>query len=93
ASFTSYKVAGSFSNNVYSAGLDYRVTPALDLNTGVWYTTDRNDSHNHSLLAAIGADYSLSKRTGLYAQVGVVNNHGAMNTGLGITGGALYGLP
>jgi len=93
ASFTSYKVAGSFSNNVYSAGLDYRVTPALDLNTGAWYTTDRNDSHNHSLLAAVGADYSLSKRTGLYAQVGVVNNHGAMNTGLGITGGALFGLP
>lgn len=93
ASFTSYKVAGSFSNNVYSAGLDYRVTPALDLNTGAWYTIDRNDSHNHSLLAAIGADYSLSKRTGLYAQVGVVNNHGAMNTGLGITGGALFGLP
>ena len=93
ASFTSYKVAGSFSNNVYSAGLDYRVTPALDLNTGAWYTIDRNDSHNHSLLAAVGADYSLSKRTGLYAQVGVVNNHGAMNTGLGITGGALFGLP
>ncbi|WP_175855306.1 porin [Burkholderia anthina] len=91
--FTSYKVAGSFSSNVFSGGVECRVTPALDLNGGVWFTSDRNDAHNHSILGAIGADYSLSKRTGLYAQVGVVNNHGAMNTGLGISGNALFGLP
>ncbi|WP_179401313.1 porin [Burkholderia guangdongensis] len=91
AAFASYKVAGSFSNNVYSGGLDYQATSALDLNGGAWYTTDRNDTHNHSLMASVGADYSLSKRTGLYAQVGVVNNHGAMDSGLAINGGALFG--
>ncbi|HDR9470168.1 porin [Burkholderia multivorans] len=90
ASFASYKVGGSFSNNVYGGGLDYQATPAVDLNGGVWYTSDRNDTANHSLLAALGASYSLSKATSLYAQVAMVDNHGAMNTGLGINN-ALYG--
>lgn len=90
ASFSSYKVAGSFSNNVYGGGLEYYVTPALDLTSGVWYTTDRNDSSNHSILGSIGTQYSLSKATSLYTQIGVVNNHGAMNTGLSING-ALFG--
>lgn len=92
ASFTSYKVAGSFSNNVYNGGLDYQASPALDLNGGVWFTSDRNDTKNHSILAALGAVYSLSKETQLYAQAGVVNNHGAMNTGFGLSDNTLYGL-
>jgi len=75
---------------VYGGGLDYQATPAVDLNGGVWYTSDRNDTANHSLLAAVGASYSLSKATSLYAQVAMVDNHGAMNTGLGINN-ALYG--
>ncbi|RQS65040.1 porin [Burkholderia sp. Bp8963] len=91
ASFTSYKVGGSFSNNVYGGGLDYQATPAVDLNGGVWVTSDRNDTHNHSVLAALGTTYSLSKATALYAQVAMVNNHGAMNTGLGINN-ALFGV-
>ncbi|AJY11483.1 porin [Burkholderia dolosa] len=91
ASFASYKVGGSFSNNVYGGGLDYQATPAVDLNSGVWFTRDRNDTANHSLLAALGATYSLSKATALYAQVAMVDNHGAMNTGLGITN-ALYAV-
>lgn len=90
ASFSSYKVAGSFSNNVYGGGAEYYVTSALNLNGGVWYTTDRNDTSNHSILGAIGTQYSLSKATSLYSQIGVVNNHGAMNTGLSING-ALFG--
>nr|WP_245643934.1 porin [Paraburkholderia oxyphila] len=89
-SFVNYKVAGSFNNNVYGGGLDYHVTPALDLNGGVWVTSDRNHTANHSVMGALGADYSLSKRTMLYAQAGAVNNHGAMNTGISING-ALYG--
>ncbi len=66
-------------------------TPAVDLNGGVWVTSDRNDTGNHSVLAALGATYSLSKATALYAQVAMVDNHGAMNTGLGINN-ALYGV-
>lgn len=91
ASFTSYKVAGSFSSNVYGGGLDYFVLPQLDLNGGVWFTSDRNDTSNHSVLGSVGAEYLLSRATTLYGQVGVVNNHGKMNTGVSING-ALYGV-
>lgn len=93
ASFTSYKVAGSFSNNVYSGGLDYQANPALDLNGGVWFTSDRNNTQNHSLMTAVGAVYSLSKATQLYGQVAMVDNHGAMNTGFGLSDNTLFGLP
>ncbi|MEX3960405.1 porin [Trinickia sp. EG282A] len=41
--------------------------------------------------SASQARYFLSKRTTVYGQVGVVNNHGAMNTGLSIDG-ALNGV-
>jgi predicted porin len=91
AQFVNYKVAQSFDTNIYSAGLDSYVTPQLDLNGGVYYSSDRNHTANHSIMGAIGASYNLSKRTALYAQMGVVNNHGAMNTGLSING-ALTGV-
>jgi predicted porin len=90
ASFASYKVAGSFSSNVYGGGADYYLTPSVDVDGGVWYTTDRNNSSNHSILGAIGVQYLLSRSTSTYAQLGIVNNHGAMNTGLSINS-ALYG--
>jgi predicted porin len=92
ASFVNYKVAGSFNNNVYGGGLDWYVLPTLDVNGGVWVTSDRNRTANHSVLAALGTNYLLSKATTVYAQAGVVNNHGAMNTGLSMTG-ALYEVP
>lgn len=96
ASFASYKVAGGFSSNVYGGGLDYFVLPQFDVNGGAWFTSDRNDTGNHSILAAIGANYLLSRATTLYAQLGVVDNHGAMNTGLDVDGravdSALYGV-
>ncbi|RKE36433.1 putative porin [Paraburkholderia sp. BL23I1N1] len=84
ASFVNYKVAHSFNANVYGGGAKYQITPFVDVNGGVWYTSDRNDTSNHSVLAAVGTDYYASKRTSLYAQVAVVNNHGAMNTGLAV---------
>jgi predicted porin len=93
ASFVNYKVAGSFNNNVYSGGLDYQPRPDIDLNGGVWVTSDRNKTVNHSLLASVGAQYFLSKNTALYAQVAVVNNHGAMDTGLSVSSlSQLYGV-
>ncbi|WP_091784532.1 porin [Paraburkholderia steynii] len=90
-SFVNYKVAGSFNNNVYGGGVSWYVMPTLDLNGGVWVTSDRNQSSNRSTLVAFGANYLLSKATSLYGQVGVVNNHGKMNTGLSLSG-ALYGV-
>jgi predicted porin len=64
------------------------VTPFWSVNAGTWYTRNGNDSNDHSILSAVGAQYSLSKRTTLYGQVGFVNNHGKMNTGF-IAGPAL----
>jgi predicted porin len=92
ASFAKYKVAGAFNANVYGGGLDYLPLPAFEINGGVWVTGDRNDTANHSVMAAVGTNYYLSKATTLYAQVGIVSNHGAMNTGLSINSG-LYGAP
>ncbi|KGX30312.1 porin [Burkholderia pseudomallei] len=85
-SFVNYKVAGAFNNNIYSAGFDYQPLPQLDINGGVWITTDRNQTKNNSLMAALGTQYFLSKATTLYLQAGAANNRGAMNTGLSING-------
>ncbi|CAB3788512.1 Outer membrane porin protein 32 [Paraburkholderia caffeinitolerans] len=85
ASFVNYKVAGAFNSNVYGGGVDYTGFAQFDLNGGVWYTSDRNDTSNHSLMGAAGVNYLLSKRTTLYGQFAVVNNHGAMNTGFSVS--------
>jgi len=84
ASFVNYKVAGGFNSYVYDAGLDFLALPDLDFNGGVWYVSDRNQTTNHSVMGALGTQYFLSRRTTLYGQVAVVNNHGAMNTGLSV---------
>ena len=89
AAFVLYKVAGSFDNRVYSGGLSYAVTPGLVVDAGVYVTRDGNNSNNHSVMASSGLQYFLSKRTTVYGQLGVVNNHGAMDTGLSINN-ALY---
>jgi predicted porin len=88
-SFVNYKVSGSFNNNVYGGGLDYHVTPAFDVNGGVWVTSDRNHTANHSVMGAVGATYLVSKRTWLYVEAGAVNNQGLMNTGISINGATL----
>lgn len=92
AAFINYKVAGSFNNNVYSGGIEYRASSILSLNAGIDYSSDRDDTDNHSLMTAIGVQYNLSYRTMLYAQGVVVDNHGAMDTGISITG-AMFGAP
>ncbi|WP_281362420.1 porin [Pararobbsia alpina] len=84
ASVVNYKVAGELNNYVYGAGLDYTWLPKWDLNGGVWFTSDRSDTTNHSLMAALGTEYYLSPETSLYAQIGLVDNHGAETTGLAI---------
>ncbi|MCP3713204.1 porin [Paraburkholderia sp. CNPSo 3274] len=88
ASFTDYKMAGTgVDNDIWNAGFDYWATPALDLNAGVWYTVNRKDTNSKSLMGAAGGSYSLSKRTALYTQVGVINNKGNQNFGLEIGNG------
>lgn len=90
AAYTLEKSAGSFDNRVYSGGARYQFTPAVSADAGVWYTSDGNDTNNHSIMAATGITYSLSKATLLYGQLGYVDNHGLMHVGLS-TNGALLG--
>ncbi|WP_321916152.1 MULTISPECIES: porin [unclassified Paraburkholderia] len=85
-----FSISGSYSNgsnpahrnmvnlDLYSLGLGYRFTPAFRITSGAYYITDKNHSANNSLEVAAGAEYSLSKQTLVYAQVGWVNNHGEM---------------
>jgi predicted porin len=99
-SFTNYKapmttlngLVGGGDHDVWNLGFSYFVTPELNVNSGVWYLRDPHDSSTHGLLAVLGTQYSLSKRTSLYAQVGVTNNRGRSTLGLDVDG-ALQGAP
>lgn len=86
ASVTNLKVAGSFNNYIYAGGFEIVPTPTVTLSAGVQYTLDKNHTANHSILSSAGIEYALSKSTFAYTQLAVVNNHGAMNTGIAISG-------
>lgn len=60
---------------LFWVGGNYQVTPALQLNTGV-YRAKRNNGGGSATLLAVGTDYYLSKRTMLYTTVGTVRNGG-----------------
>jgi predicted porin len=66
--------------DLYSVGLGYRFTPAFQVTSGLYYLKDRNNSANKSTEIAAGAEYSLSKATLVYAQVGYVKNKGDATT-------------
>ncbi len=65
--------------DMISGGLGYRFNPAFEVTSGIYYLKDQNHSANKSTEYVLAADYSLSKRTLLYAQVGYVDNKGVMN--------------
>ncbi|CAB3774199.1 porin [Burkholderia sp. MSh2] len=92
ATFTKVKIAGALNDNVYTTGFEYVATPGVIVNGNVSYSSDRNHTYNHSILAGMGLEYGMSKRTWLYAQAALVDNHGAMNTGIAISG-SLYAPP
>lgn len=88
--FHGFSVSGSCSNgknpansnhvdfDLWSVGLGYRLNPAFEITSGFYYLKDENNSANHSSEFVVGTDYSLSKRTLAYAQVGYVKNDGDM---------------
>jgi predicted porin len=94
-----FSVSSSYSNgknpahtnlvdlDLVSLGLGYRFTPAFEVTSGVYYLHDRNNSANKATEFALGAEYSLSKTTLVYAQVGHVNNQGDMTMSID------YGAP
>lgn len=94
-----FSVSGSYSNgrnpsnsnqvdlDMISGGLAYQFTPAFSMSSAVYFLKDRNNSANESVAYSLSADYSLSKATMVYANVGYVNNRGTMNQSL------VYGQP
>ncbi|MFP3646440.1 porin [Paraburkholderia sp. SIMBA_054] len=68
-----------FNLEMFSGGLGYRFSPLFKVTSGFYYLHDRNVGANHSAEYAVGAEYSVSKRTLAYAQVGYVDNHGNMS--------------
>jgi predicted porin len=90
---TSYSVGKNPANSAHvnyemvSAGLGYRFTPAFRVTSGFYYLKDRNNSANHSDEFAVGAEYSLSRSTLGYVQIGYVNNNGTLNQTI------VYGQP
>ncbi|WP_254224004.1 porin [Burkholderia multivorans] len=95
--FTKYRNpssdAGLANVNVYTAGAEWDVNSVVILNAAVYASRDRNVTANKSMLYAAGAQYLLSKRTTLYAQVGVVDNKGAMDTTLAANAAASLSPP
>jgi predicted porin len=78
-------VSGDF--DMWTGGIGYRFSPALNFTSGVYYLKDNRNNANQSTAYAIGADYNISRRTQVYAQAGYVSNRGQMNQEL------IYGTP
>jgi predicted porin len=87
ANFTTYNVQNSYNAYVYSAGLNYSLTPAVILNGSAYEIRDENNPNNHALLLSSSLQYLLSKATIVYGQIGSVNNHGAMRFGISVNNG------
>ncbi|WP_028214945.1 porin [Paraburkholderia mimosarum] len=73
--------------DMWTGGIGYRFSPALNFTSGIYYLKDNKHNQNQSTAYAIGGDYSISKRTLVYAQAGYVSNRGQMNQEL------IYGTP
>ncbi|CAG9268263.1 MULTISPECIES: porin [Burkholderia] len=80
------EVPGNPNYMTYAGGLSWNPSASILLDCGVYYSKDRSASGSHSLMYSGGAMYSLSRRTSLYAQVALVNNHGGMGTGVAANG-------
>ncbi|MHA7683873.1 porin [Cupriavidus sp. PET2-C1] len=77
-------------SNVYWAGAQYKFTPAFQL-TGAAYYTDMKNSGADSWMYVLSGDYSLSKRTDAYVNIGYVKNKSGSTLGLNGAGTALPG--
>lgn len=76
---------GNQGSNLYWAGLQYQLTSALSMAAAAYYQDFKNTGSDPWLFSAL-LDYTLSKRTDLYAAVGYTKNKG--NSSLGLSAGA-----
>ncbi|SOE71014.1 Outer membrane protein (porin) [Burkholderia sp. D7] len=106
--FDRFKFAIDFSNfknpvkgtsdNFYTGEITYNLTYSWFLVASYIRLADRANSNRDASLYKVGADYSLSKRTALYADVGYVKNNSSGTLGIqnstpvGVTGKNQLGL-
>jgi len=67
----------SGSVDMFSLGFGYKVSTAVNLTSGYYDLKDQANTSNHATMFVVGADYVLSTRTKLYADVASVNNVGS----------------
>ncbi|ABE36197.1 gram-negative porin family protein [Paraburkholderia xenovorans LB400] len=79
--------------NVFGAGAEWQITPAVALTAIAYASQDTNVRANKSMLYRVGAQYFLSKRTTLYGQVGLVHNDADMNTTLAVNAPTSFAPP
>ncbi len=82
---TASATAATTRTNVYWLGGQYRFTPAFQL-TGAAYYTDNRNSGADPWLFVLSADYSFSKRTDVYLNVGYASNKNGSTQGLNGSG-------
>ncbi|WP_224078825.1 porin [Cupriavidus laharis] len=87
---TGSATAAPVRSNVYWAGAQYRFTPAFLL-TGAAYYTDTHNSDADPWMLVLSADYSLSKRTDVYLNVGFAKNKSGSSLGLNGVGTVVPG--
>lgn len=68
---------GSDSLDMWTVAGGWRVSPAVNITSGYYRIKDRHNAGNHAGQFAVGAEYSFSRRTLVYAQAAQVQNHGA----------------
>ena len=79
-------------NDIYNIGADWRMSPTFESNLAVSYIRDPDASGSYAFQVAAGLNYFLSKRTTLYSQVAVVDNHGGEHMGPTMENGNLVGV-
>jgi predicted porin len=73
-------VGGPTSANYWWTGADYNVTPPIDLICAVYRIT--TNGPDRATLGVVGSNYSLSKRTMLYARIAYAANGANSNLGV-----------
>jgi GBP family porin len=70
------------SQDYYSVGAQYRITPAVQVLADFTYLSDRVNSERNGYFYKIGAHYYLSKSTNVYAEAGLSHNDALGTTGV-----------
>ena len=68
---------GSARLDLWSVGAGWKIAPAVNVTAGYYAIKDKTNAGNKATQFAVGAEYSLSRRTMVYAEAASVTNHGA----------------